>query len=90
MEEKSTFEKGDVVSLKSGGPHFTVEFVTSEGEVMCIWFNGNLKNRESFDQKLLMKIENDNEKIKNADDTIKSYNDDDSIGETTPIMGSPQ
>ena len=34
-----TFEIGDVVTLKSGGPSMTIDGVMENG-VRCIWFNG--------------------------------------------------
>ena len=36
-----SFQPGDVVCLKSGGPDMTVEFITNESNtifVTCIWF----------------------------------------------------
>jgi uncharacterized protein YodC (DUF2158 family) len=47
------FEPGDVVQLKSGGPHMTVEQVgaaamTGEETVWCVWFEkvGNRQARQ--------------------------------------------
>jgi len=31
---------GDVVQLKSGGPHMTVRTVDKDGMVVCDWFAG--------------------------------------------------
>ena len=44
-----TFNKGDVVQLKSGSPLMTVaEARTSSGNVMCVWFDGNEKKQDYF------------------------------------------
>lgn len=32
------FKAGDVVKLKSGGPHMTVDSYTASGKVVCVWF----------------------------------------------------
>ncbi|WP_298407723.1 DUF2158 domain-containing protein [Janthinobacterium sp.] len=54
----ASFKKGDVVKLKSGGPHMTVESLDdySDGAgigikdgVYCIWFDGAKKVGEVFD-----------------------------------------
>lgn len=43
-ESNSPFRLGDVVVLKSGGPHMTVEKVTEDG-VEVMWFsNGELSS----------------------------------------------
>ena len=36
-----SFCMGDVVALKSGGPGMTVDHVTEDGEVGCVWFDDN-------------------------------------------------
>ena len=33
------FKIGDVVQLKSGGPHMTVSHVNDKGNLSCHWFN---------------------------------------------------
>lgn len=32
---------GDVVRLKSGGPHVTVKAITADGLASCLWFTVN-------------------------------------------------
>ena len=39
----SEFKAGEVVELKSGGPLMTVERVTEDGYVNCVWFNERLE-----------------------------------------------
>lgn len=34
-----TFQIGDVVELKSGGPLMTVHHLNSGGAYTCVWFN---------------------------------------------------
>ena len=47
-------KRGDVVRLKSGGPIMTVGKVSSDGEVICAWFNhAEDVKREVFHQDLL-------------------------------------
>lgn len=43
LESGMTFKLGDIVQLKSGGPHMTVEqigeaAITGESTVWCVWF----------------------------------------------------
>ena len=65
---KPAFEQGSVVRLKSGGPKMTVESggtVARAGDstnrrptrVNCIWHDGSLFRRESFQPYLLEKID---------------------------------
>lgn len=47
------FKAGDVVRLKSGGPHMTVESVGASAfsevqSVWCVWFDGKKQSRETF------------------------------------------
>lgn len=54
----NTFQKGDVVQLKSGGPKMTV-VDTSDGRVDCCWFKGDQSTPEHycFDAVTLEKVE---------------------------------
>lgn len=39
---RSTFSVGDVVRVRGiSSPHMTVDFVSNDGPVGCIWFNTN-------------------------------------------------
>ena len=38
------FKPGDVVTLKSGGPRMTINWVDETG-VICLWFPENLKGQ---------------------------------------------
>lgn len=53
-----SFEVGDTVILKSGGPVMTVTYVGREGKVDCTWFNkegGNFSpNSHTFRTDALM------------------------------------
>ena len=47
----NTFEVGDVVKLKSGGPHMTVTSVfTHSGKAMakCVWLEGTDQHEAGF------------------------------------------
>ena len=44
----STFEIGDIVQLKSGGPKMTVTNHGSKGEIVCSWFGGSKKESAMF------------------------------------------
>jgi uncharacterized protein YodC (DUF2158 family) len=44
------FKKGDVVTLKSGGPKMTVNRVEDDGKLWCIWFDRkNVQQGAEFD-----------------------------------------
>lgn len=44
------FKPGDVVMMKMGGPHMTVERVAANGVVYCVWFSrGRKLCRDGFD-----------------------------------------
>lgn len=58
---RSTFEIGDVVVLKSGGPRMTICGTQDDGQrlvVDCVWFmhHSPVKNLERFDAKTLLKV----------------------------------
>jgi uncharacterized protein YodC (DUF2158 family) len=42
----ATFEPGDVVQMKSGGPIMTVEKVDVDGGVVCHWFGEKNKQEK--------------------------------------------
>lgn len=53
-DELETFEIGDTVQLKCGGPAMTVQEISlMTGEYQCVWFNGNIKQQSSFDGDVL-------------------------------------
>lgn len=59
-----TFQLGDVVVLKSGGPQMTVSAVgesntTGQGLVWCVWFEKSDKHSDSFPQETLKQYESD-------------------------------
>lgn len=73
-EELETFEIGDSVQLKCGGPAMTVQDISRmTGEYQCVWFNGNIKQQSSFDGSVL-KIWEPPES--DEDKELKSYMDD--------------
>ncbi len=51
------FNVGDVVRLKSGGPHMTVDNA-SGSRIICTWFESgsNILHSEEFDQGALEKV----------------------------------
>lgn len=49
-----TFKKGDVVQLKSGGPHMTVMGEASADHLWCTWFAGAKNERKTFPVETLM------------------------------------
>jgi len=64
MEKKMMIKKGDVVTLKSGGPKMTVQSIGDSKPgplgtvrwIRCIWFNNNLVNEYNFDEAVLMHV----------------------------------
>jgi uncharacterized protein YodC (DUF2158 family) len=54
MEE---FEIGAVVQLRSGGPNMTVHSLSSDGDVVCKWFEANEVHEENFPKEALKKVE---------------------------------
>lgn len=58
-----TFEIGDIVRLKSGGPDMTVENTRGVSVdrviVDCQWFAGKKLHRGAFDPETLVKVPND-------------------------------
>ena len=50
------FNVGDVVEMKSGGPHMTVE-KGEGGTVYCAWFDGKDVKRGHFPPGMLKKVE---------------------------------
>jgi len=54
----TTFKKGDIVQLKSGGPAMTVEDPKNyAGDVDCVWFAGARRSRAPFDPESLISYE---------------------------------
>ena len=49
-----TFNVGDTVQLKSGGPYMTIETITGD-EVTCVWFEKTKRNSASFTSATLVK-----------------------------------
>jgi uncharacterized protein YodC (DUF2158 family) len=47
MTDKTIFEPGDTVKLKSGGPLMTVNNVDGE-DVICVWFEGKDAKERAF------------------------------------------
>ena len=53
-----TYQKGDVVQLKSGGPVMTVEERNkTSGRLKCAWFNGAKKEVGMFEDVVLKKVD---------------------------------
>jgi len=59
----STFNLGDVVQLKSGGPQMTIADVgdysidgSGEQSAKCIWFDGKKQNEHVFPLHTLIKV----------------------------------
>jgi uncharacterized protein YodC (DUF2158 family) len=67
MEKKKAIKKGDIVTLKSGGPRMTVQSISESKPgpmgtarwVRCIWFNNNLVNEYNFDEEILKVVAGD-------------------------------
>jgi uncharacterized protein YodC (DUF2158 family) len=58
MATENEFNVGDVVMLKTGGPHMTVEGIGSaldEKAVNCVWCDASKRIRKSFDAAVLEK-----------------------------------
>jgi len=53
-----TFEPGDVVKLKSGGPKMTVAQVAEQPvDVFCYWFDGGTNKSDYFCKEALEPVE---------------------------------
>ncbi len=52
----ATFNEGDVVMLKSGGPPMTVDSHIEEG-VRCVWFDKSERKTSIFNENTLEKFE---------------------------------
>jgi len=50
-------KKGDVVQLKSGGPHMTVDQVSDGNKIKCIWFVQTELKVDYFNVETLDKID---------------------------------
>ena len=53
----ATFNEGDVVMLKSGGPSMTVDGYSDNGKVICVWFESNKREESLFNENTLEKFE---------------------------------
>lgn len=52
------FERGDIVALRSGGPHLTVKARRRDGEAaLCVWFNGSDKQQDWFPVEMIEKVD---------------------------------
>jgi uncharacterized protein YodC (DUF2158 family) len=51
-----TFQTGDVVQLKAGGPKMTVEGGLTERSIACVWFDGAQLQRGMFGHDVLRKV----------------------------------
>ena len=49
----NNFKEGDVVILKSGGVHMTVQKAHEDGICLCVWFSDGTLNKEEFPSILL-------------------------------------
>ena len=49
MSQKTVFQVGDLVQLKSGGPVMTVNRIPDRGEknISCVWFAGS-KDQQAY------------------------------------------
>jgi uncharacterized protein YodC (DUF2158 family) len=57
------FEKGEIVTLKSGGPNMTVDDITSyDGKVVTVWFAGAKRESASFNPESLQLAPDDPKK----------------------------
>lgn len=55
----NTFNPGDVVVLKSGGPKMTYEYENANYEATCSYFINNERKRESFVYEALKLVDAD-------------------------------
>lgn len=54
----SDFQKGQTVRLKSGGPLMTVEKISSDGLIRCIWFDLDQNyHHEEFEPETLKEVD---------------------------------
>lgn len=57
-----SFDVGDVVQLKSGGPLMTVSGYSSDEQVICVYFSDEKKIiREIFVERALLKVDEDSD-----------------------------
>lgn len=52
---EETFERGETVRLKSGGPLMTYERVAQHGFGVCVWFEGDQHREKVFSHVSLVK-----------------------------------
>lgn len=53
----SSFQIGDVVRLKSGGPDMTVTYLGTDGQIQCEWYEGGQFAHHAFPPAALVKAE---------------------------------
>lgn len=66
MGSAESFEKGDIVRLKSGGPEMTVREIKTDyqgdpSRINCHWFSGAKRQSGGFDPKELEHVDEDEE-----------------------------
>jgi len=54
--QSAQLKVGDVVQLKSGGPHMTIDEVRKDGDVRCVWFSGDKPEHAVFKPDVLTKV----------------------------------
>jgi uncharacterized protein YodC (DUF2158 family) len=59
MAKTVTYQIGDIVQLKSGGPKMTVKENSAMvgGDLLCQWFSGSKLNHGYFDPETLQRVE---------------------------------
>jgi uncharacterized protein YodC (DUF2158 family) len=50
------FKTGGVVTVKSNGPRMVMEAATSDGGIVCIWFDGPRLKKETFQPETLRRL----------------------------------
>ncbi|MFO8027350.1 MAG: DUF2158 domain-containing protein [Opitutales bacterium] len=58
------FKVGDVVELKSGSVKMTIEEITDDLGVSCVWYDGTQPQRDAFPESTLMKADSPKARIK--------------------------
>lgn len=55
------FKSGDKVRLNVGGPTMAVDFIRSDGMVMCVWFAGGELRGGAFREPTLVVVRTESE-----------------------------
>lgn len=58
---EAAFKSGDRVRLSVGGPAMAVDFVRSDGMVVCVWFNGGELRGGAFRSATLVHVQTESE-----------------------------